>query len=131
MSSVGPWVAPQLSSSRDLARLEGINDHAGPGDPRSHDTRAHHFGMLPRVLGRFTSERSGVIIEVRQIPKSVGCDPWHLSERPIMPIDRSLDGTWVGEYFQHDRPHAITAELVQSGEVLTGSMSDGEPDQEM
>jgi hypothetical protein len=48
-----------------------------------------------------------------------------------MPIDRSLDGIWVGEYFQHDRPHAITAELLQSGEVLTGSMRDGEPDQEM
>jgi hypothetical protein len=61
----------------------------------------------------------------------VGYDPWDLSERPTMPIDPSVTGTWVGEYFQHDRPHAITAELVQSGEVLTGSMRDGEPDQEM
>jgi hypothetical protein len=42
-----------------------------------------------------------------------------------------LTGTWVGEYHQHDRPHPITAELLQSGEVLTGSMRDGEPDQEM
>ena len=48
-----------------------------------------------------------------------------------MPIDRSLAGTWVGEYYQHDRPHAITAELVQTGEALAGSMRDGEPDQEM
>jgi hypothetical protein len=43
----------------------------------------------------------------------------------------NLSGTWVGEYFQHDRLHAITADLHHSGEVLTGSMRDGEPDQEM
>ena len=48
-----------------------------------------------------------------------------------MPNDINLSGTWVGEYRQYDRPHAITADLHHSGEVLTGSMRDGEPDQEM
>jgi hypothetical protein len=48
-----------------------------------------------------------------------------------MPNDVNLSGTWVGEYRQYDRPHAIAAELRQSGEELTGSMRDGEPDQEM
>jgi hypothetical protein len=43
----------------------------------------------------------------------------------------NLSGTWVGEYFQYDRPHAITAELQHSGEALTGSMRDGEPDQDL
>jgi hypothetical protein len=48
-----------------------------------------------------------------------------------MSNDINLSGTWVGEYLQFDRPHAITADLHHSGEVLTGSMRDGEPDQEM
>ena len=48
-----------------------------------------------------------------------------------MPNEFNLTGTWVGEYHQHDRPHPITAALLQSGEVLTGSMRDAEPDQEM
>jgi hypothetical protein len=43
----------------------------------------------------------------------------------------NLSGTWVGEYRQYDRPCAITAELRQSGEGLTGTMRDGEPDKEM
>jgi hypothetical protein len=43
----------------------------------------------------------------------------------------NLSGTWIGEYFQYGRSHAIRAELNQLGEVLTGSMRDCEPDQEM
>lgn len=42
--------------------------------------------------------------------------------------DTNLTGTWVGDYSQHGRPSPITAELVHSGERLTGSMRDGEPD---
>lgn len=48
-----------------------------------------------------------------------------------MSDDINLTGTWVGHYYQYDRPHPISAELRQSGEVLTGLMRDGEPDQEM
>ena len=48
-----------------------------------------------------------------------------------MSNESNLTGAWVGEYRQHDRPHAIAAELHQAGEVLTGSMKDVEPDQEM
>ena len=42
--------------------------------------------------------------------------------------DTNLTGTWVGDYSQHSRSSPITAELVQSGDRLTGSMRDGEPD---
>jgi hypothetical protein len=45
--------------------------------------------------------------------------------------DIDLTGTWVGEYYQHDRAHPIAATLVQAGEALSGSMRDGEPDQDM
>src|SRR5437870_1368639 len=48
-----------------------------------------------------------------------------------MSNDPDLTGTWFGEYRQHNRPHAIAALLRQSGEVLTGTMRDIEPDQEM
>jgi hypothetical protein len=48
-----------------------------------------------------------------------------------MSTSMSLSGTWVGEYFQHGRPHVITADLHQSGDELSGSMRDGEPDKEM
>jgi hypothetical protein len=52
------------------------------------------------------------------------------SESSTMPIEQSLTGKWVGEYFQHDQRRPITAVLLQEGEVLTGSMSDGEPEHE-
>ena len=42
--------------------------------------------------------------------------------------DTNLTGTWVGDYSQHSRPSPITAELVHSGDRLTGSMWDGTPD---
>src|SRR4051794_39328684 len=42
-----------------------------------------------------------------------------------------LTGTWVGEYYQHDRAHPIAATLIQAGESLSGKMKDGEPDQDM
>src|SRR5262245_31734515 len=48
-----------------------------------------------------------------------------------MSNDLDLTGTWVGEYRQHNRPHAIAAVFHQAGEVLTGTMRDVEPDQEM
>jgi hypothetical protein len=39
-----------------------------------------------------------------------------------------LTGWWDGSYYQHDRAHPISAELVQTGEHLTGSMRDEETD---
>jgi hypothetical protein len=45
-----------------------------------------------------------------------------------MPSNMNLTGRWDGDYYQHDRPHPILAELVQAGEQLTGSMRDGETD---
>ncbi len=35
-----------------------------------------------------------------------------------------LTGVWAGYYTHRDRPHAITAELVQTGEELGGTMHD-------
>jgi hypothetical protein len=49
-------------------------------------------------------------------------------ERTPMPREGDLTGQWDGSYYQHDRPHPISAELVQVGEHLTGSMRDGETD---
>jgi hypothetical protein len=48
-----------------------------------------------------------------------------------MPNVVSLSGTWIGAYYQHDRACPITAQIEQSGEVLTGSMRDGELGSEM
>src|SRR4051794_38523343 len=45
-----------------------------------------------------------------------------------MPDARNVTGRWRGSYLQHDRPHPITAELVQEGERLTGSMRDDDTD---
>jgi hypothetical protein len=45
-----------------------------------------------------------------------------------MASETNVTGRWVGAYYQYDRPHAITLEIVQEGETLTGSMSDGEPE---
>jgi hypothetical protein len=42
----------------------------------------------------------------------------------------NLTGRWVGHYRQHDRAHAIVANLVQAGERVTGSMRDGETERE-
>ena len=41
-----------------------------------------------------------------------------------------LSGRWAGEYYLHDRPHPVSAELVQEGETgaLAGSMTDDETD---
>jgi hypothetical protein len=47
-----------------------------------------------------------------------------------MSSDTNLSGRWVGDYLQHDRPHPITAELVQVGERLTGFMRDSTTDSE-
>lgn len=47
-----------------------------------------------------------------------------------MTKDPSLSGRWVGDYYQHNRPHPISLELIQEGERLTGSMIDGETDRE-
>jgi hypothetical protein len=41
-----------------------------------------------------------------------------------------LSGRWVGHYVQHGRDYSVTADLVQSGERLSGSMRDGHPDRE-
>jgi hypothetical protein len=42
----------------------------------------------------------------------------------------NVSGRWVGHYFQNKRSRPIAADLVQAGEQLTGSMTDGEPDTE-
>jgi CUE domain len=47
-----------------------------------------------------------------------------------MAKDTNLSGRWVGNYYQHNRPHPLSLELIQDGERLTGSMRDGETDQE-
>src|SRR4051812_2041270 len=47
---------------------------------------------------------------------------------PAMPSERDVTGHWEGSYHQHGRPHPISAELVQEGEHLAGSMRDGETD---
>jgi hypothetical protein len=56
-----------------------------------------------------------------------------LAEAPVKepspsPIGPNLTGTWVGDYYQHSRASPITAELVHSGERLSGSMRDGRTD---
>jgi len=47
-----------------------------------------------------------------------------------MTKDPNLSGRWVGDYYQHNRPHPISLDLIQEGERLTGSMIDGETDRE-
>jgi hypothetical protein len=44
------------------------------------------------------------------------------------PLD--LTGRWIGHYLQRDQEYPITADLVQAGECLSGSMRDGHPDRE-
>ncbi len=41
-----------------------------------------------------------------------------------MPKTLDLTGRWAGYYTQHDERRSISAELVQDGEELSGSMSD-------
>ena len=43
----------------------------------------------------------------------------------------SVTGRWTGNYFQPGRPRPIVADLVQSGERLSGSMKDGDTDSEL
>jgi hypothetical protein len=42
----------------------------------------------------------------------------------------NVSGRWVGHYLQHNRSRPIVADLIQAGEHLTGSMTDGETDTE-
>jgi hypothetical protein len=42
----------------------------------------------------------------------------------------NLTGRWVGHYEQTDQKRPISAELVQDGAKLKGSMRDGEPDRD-
>jgi hypothetical protein len=39
-----------------------------------------------------------------------------------------LTGRWIGHYRHHGQEYPITANLVQAGEGLSGSMRDGHPD---
>jgi hypothetical protein len=48
-----------------------------------------------------------------------------------VPDEINLTDDWVGEYRQHNRPHPIWATFVQEGDVLVGSMRDGDPDNEL
>jgi hypothetical protein len=41
-----------------------------------------------------------------------------------------LTGRWVGHYVQGGQKYPITADLVQVGQRLSGSMQDGHPDRE-
>src|SRR5262245_60513514 len=41
-----------------------------------------------------------------------------------------VTGRWAGHYAQFGRENGITANLVQDGETLTGTMTDGEPRRE-
>src|SRR5262245_65458339 len=43
-----------------------------------------------------------------------------------MGADINLTGRWEGYYSQFGQPHAITAEFVQTGETLRGTMRDRE-----
>jgi hypothetical protein len=47
-----------------------------------------------------------------------------------MSTSLNLTGRWLGHYQQHDRAHLITAEFLQAGERLTGSMRDRETQSE-
>jgi hypothetical protein len=41
-----------------------------------------------------------------------------------------LTGRWLGHYLQRGQKYPITADLVQAGQRLSGSMHDGHPDRE-
>ena len=43
-----------------------------------------------------------------------------------MGVGIDLTGRWQGSYSQYGRPHPITAELLQAGDALSGTMHDGE-----
>jgi hypothetical protein len=47
-----------------------------------------------------------------------------------MPELSGLTGHWVGHYMQRNQPHPIVADLVDNGGQLSGTMRDGEPDNE-
>jgi hypothetical protein len=47
-----------------------------------------------------------------------------------MARETNITGQWAGNYCQHGRPQPIVADLVQTGERLTGSMRDGVTDKE-
>jgi hypothetical protein len=47
-----------------------------------------------------------------------------------MSSSSELTGRWVGHYVQREQQYPITADLVQAGERLSGSMYDGQPDRE-
>jgi hypothetical protein len=42
----------------------------------------------------------------------------------------NVTGHWTGHYLQRDEQRPITADLIQTGDRLTGTMSDGHTDQE-
>jgi hypothetical protein len=48
----------------------------------------------------------------------------------MMARETNITGQWAGNYYQHGHPRPIWADLVQAGDHLTGSMTDGVTDQE-
>jgi hypothetical protein len=47
-----------------------------------------------------------------------------------MPHPLNITGTWVGHYVQRDHPHGISANLVQTGNTIHGSMRDRDNENE-
>jgi hypothetical protein len=47
-----------------------------------------------------------------------------------MSSSENLTGRWTGHYLQHGQEYVITADLLHTGEQLSGSMHDGHPDRE-
>jgi hypothetical protein len=47
-----------------------------------------------------------------------------------MPNSPDVTGHWVGHYAQFSRTHGIAVDLIQTGELLTGTMSDQAPKRE-
>src|ERR1017187_4141121 len=45
-----------------------------------------------------------------------------------MSSPEKLTGRWIGHYEQRGKEYPISADLLQKGENLTGSMRDGQPD---
>src|SRR5271165_607362 len=50
--------------------------------------------------------------------------------RPTMATPENLSGRWSGHYEQRGKEYPVFAVLLQQGEILTGSMRDGQPDRD-
>lgn len=64
------------------------------------------------------------------IKRSLGMSDRATKTRVPAEVPVGMTGRWMGHYLQHDQEHPISAEFVQVGERLSGTMSDGRPDGE-